>query len=960
MVITRKKLIETALPLDAVNAESAREKSIRHGHPSTLHIWWARRPLAAARAVIFAQLVDDPAAVPEEFPTPEAQEAERQRLFRLLEQLVRWENSTNEALLAEARAEIRRGWLRACADNAGQPEAARLFDPDRPPPFADPFAGGGALPLEAQRLGLEAHAGDLNPVAVLINKAMVEIPPRFAGRPPVNPASRAGRGSTGAAWKGAAGLAEDVRHYGRWMRDEAERRIGRLYPKVTVTPSLVAERPDLARYRGRELTVIAWLWARTVPSPNPVFAHVEVPLASSFVLSAKPGKEAYVEPAVEGSSYRFRVRAGKPADPAAAARGTKAGRGSNFTCLLSGTPISDEYIKAQGRAGRMGARLLAIVAEGDRERVYLPPLAEHEEAARTAPPAWKPDVRLADDPRALWTVAYGLETFGDLFTPRQLAALTTFSDLVGEAMERVRADALAAGLPDDPAPLCDGGAGARAYAEAVAVYLALAVDRLADGGSTLARWRSVGDKVDNTFSRQALPMMWDFAEANPFSTSSRNFEDGIGWVAKSLAALPACPPGAAAMLDAAAPTALTRPSVIATDPPYFDNIGYADLSDFFYTWLRRSLRPVYPDLFATVATPKAQELIAAPARHGSRAAAEQFFLAGMARALANLAAAAHPAYPLTIFYAYKQEERGGGGPAASTGWETFLEALIAAGFAVTGTWPMRTERTARSNSLGANALASSIAVVCRPRAADAPAATRAEFIEGLREALRDALPVLISGQVAPVDLAQAAIGPGMAVYSRYAAVLRQDGSRVTVREALQEINAAIGAYRAERTAAFDPKTRFCIEFYDQFGFGQAEYDAAVLLARAQNVGVDALVSNHLLGAERGKAWLEPPASYPSGAGGLAARPFGGSAWEACLRLAVTLREEGEAEAGALARALGEGNAARARELAVWLYTYANARRRAEDALLFNALDVSWPEIQRRAAASADESQRRLI
>ena len=372
----RKKLIEVALPLEAINAASAREKSIRHGHPSTLHIWWARRPLATARAVLFAQMVDDPSARPELFTTAEAQSQERQRLFRIIEDLVKWENTINETVLEAAREEIRKSWRRTCEDYRDHPRAAELFDPDKLPAFHDPFAGGGSIPLEAQRLGLEAYASDLNPVAVLINKAMIEIPPRFSGRPPVNPEARKGKGSTDAVWKAAAGLAEDVRYYGQWMRDEAEKRIGQLYPKIEITAEMAQERPDLKQYVGRKLTVIAWLWARTVKSPNPAFANVDVPLASTFMLSTKKGKEAYVEPVIEDGGYRFAVKAGKP--PEEAKQGTKLGRGANFRCVMSGVPVSGDYIKAEGQAKRMAARLMAIVAEGDRRRVYLAPTPEHE------------------------------------------------------------------------------------------------------------------------------------------------------------------------------------------------------------------------------------------------------------------------------------------------------------------------------------------------------------------------------------------------------------------------------------------------------------------------------------------------------------------------------------------------------------------------------------------------------
>ena len=715
---SRKKLIEVALPLDAINAASAREKSIRHGHPSTLHLWWARRPLAAARAVIFAQMVDDPSAHPDLFPTEADQEKERERLFRLIEDLVKWENTTNEKVLERARKEIRKSWRRTCADNADHPRAAELFDPDKLPAFHDPFAGGGALPLEAQRLGLEAHASDLNPVAVLINKAMIEIPPKFAGQSPVNPASREERSLIEREWKGAQGLAEDVRYYGQWMRDEAERRIGHLYPQVEITEEMVRERPDLERYKGRKLTVIAWLWARTVRSPNPVFADVEMPLASTFMLSTKKGKEAYVEPVIEGRGYRFVVKVGTPEDAEAAAAGTKLARGANFRCLMSGTPMAGDHIKAEGRAGRMGVRLMAIVAEGDRGRVYLAPTEAHEVAAGDAVPDWKPDSTLPDDHRNFWTVQYGFTTFGDLFTPRQLVALTSFSDLVAEAMERIERDAANADLPKDGRPLRDGGTGATAYAETVGMFLALAVSKETGFLVTQSRWRTNESKSAPAFGRQAIPMVWDYADVNPFAGAGGDFLGVIKGVKNTLLNLPPPIAGHSTQADAANQE-ISQDKLVSTDPPYYNNIGYADLSDFFYVWLRYSLRPIFPDLFATMAVPKTEELVATLYRHGSKDAAETFFLEGMCKAMHCLAGQTHPTFPTTIYYAFKQSETKGDTGTASTGWETFLDAVIRAGLGISGTWPMRTENATRLVGMDTNALASSIVLVCRQRPADA-------------------------------------------------------------------------------------------------------------------------------------------------------------------------------------------------------------------------------------------------
>ena len=646
----RKKLIEVALPLPAINIASAREKSIRHGHPSTLHLWWARRPLAAARAVIFAQMVDDPSASPDLFPTEADQEKERERLFRLIEELVKWENTTNEELLEQARTEIRKSWRRTCADNAGHPRASELFDPDKLPAFHDPFAGGGALPLEAQRLGLEAYASDLNPVAVLINKAMIEIPPKFAGRPPVNPKARPDGSSdkaslVGREWKGARGLAEDVRYYGQWMRDEAERRIGHLYPKVEVTAEMVWERPDLKQYQGRKLTVIAWLWARTVKSPNPAFADVDVPLASTFMLSTKKGKEAYVEPVIEGRGYRFEVKVGKPEDADAATRGTKSGgSGSAFLCLISGVPMPFEFLRSEAKGGRMGARLMAVVAEGARGRVYLAPTEAQEAIGLSAMPVDPPETDLPKRALGFRIQEYGMTKWRDLFTPRQLVALTTFSDLVAEAMERVKRDAATAGLPNDERPLRDGGAGGTAYAEAVGVYLGLGVSKLSDAQSSLCRWKTTMDQSIATFGRQALPMVWDYSEANAFAGMAGDPLVSINNMMRVVDRLLTNANGHADQVQAQCQV-WSSASVVSTDPPYYDNIGYADLSDFFYVWLRRSAQSIFPTLFATLAVPKSEELVATPYRHGSREEAEKFFMDGMTKAMQRLAEQSHPAYP---------------------------------------------------------------------------------------------------------------------------------------------------------------------------------------------------------------------------------------------------------------------------------------------------------------------------
>lgn len=932
----RKKLIEVALPLDVINAASVRESYIYRGNPSALHKWWAQRPLAAARAVIFAQMVDDPSSWPELFPTPKTQEKERQRLFRIIEDLVKWENTTNEAVLQKAREVIWASWRRTCAENADHPRAKELFDRNKLPAFHDPFAGGGALPLEAQRLGLESYANDLNPVAVLINKAMLEIPPKFAGKPPVNPER-----DLHVHWKGAQGLAEDVRYYGQWIRYEAEKRIGKLYPPVEVTAEMAKNRPDLKPYVGQKLTVIAWLWARTVKSPNPAFGTVAVPLASTFMLSTKAGKEAWVEPVIEDGGYRFALKVGKPKDVDRAKKGTKASR-ANFNCIMSGAPISGDYIKAEGNAGRMGARLMAIVAEGQRGRVYLAPTSEHEAAAQRAKSEWKPEGEIARRMTGGNCTPYGLTTWGDLFTPRQLVALTTFSDLVGEAMQHVRRAALAAGMADDPTPQRSGGTGASAYAEAISLYLAFAQDKTAEYGCTIVPWYSKEDRPKGLFARHAIPMVWDFAEVNPLSNIGGSFSASVGIVA---GALDGCAPdGLSGVVSQADAVESGRGSgwIVSTDPPYYDNIGYADLSDFFYVWLRRSLRDTYPELFATVAVPKAAELVATPYRHGSKEKAENFFLEGMTKAMQRLAEHAHPTYPITIYYAFKQSESSGDKGTANTGWETFLGAVIRAGLSLVGTWPMRTERGARSVGLNTNALASSVILVCRKRGESAPNATRREFTGALASELPIALRNLQEGNIAPVDLAQAAIGPGMAVFTRYAKVLDAQGNEISVREALALINDTLDAALAEQEGDFDADSRWALAWFDQFGFSEGEFGVADVLARAKVTAVDGLVQAGIVKSGRGKVRLLKPEELPAGWD-----PAGDprlTAWETVHQL-VSALGSGEAAAAALVAKLGS-KAEIARELAYRLYVISERKKRASEALAYNGLVQSWPEIVR--------------
>jgi putative DNA methylase len=953
----KKKLIEVALPLEAINVASAREKSIRHGHPSTLHLWWARRPLAAARAIIFAQMVDDPSEHCDIFKTEKVQDKERQRLFRIIEELVKWESTTNEDVLQQARDAIWQSWRYTCAENADDPRAQELFDRHRLPAFHDPFAGGGALPLEAQRLGLQSSASDLNPVAVLINKAMIEIPPQFSGSSPVNPGWIAKREDEKVLtqWQGARGLAEDLRFYGLWMRDEAWRRIGHLYPKVRIVESMVAVRPDLSKRLNEELTVVAWLWARTVKSPNPAFNDVDVPLVSSFVLSPMSGKETYIEPVIEGRSYRFEVRIGKA--PKSAKGGTKMSRGANFRCLLSDTPIPSDHIYEEAAAGRMGSRLMAIVAEGERARVYLSPTSEMESIGLTACPDWKPDVLMPENPRWFSPPLYGLKSYGDLFTPRQLVALTTFADLVAQARERVERDAIAAGIRNIAGRADDS---ASVYADAIATYLGFLVSKLADKGSSLCTWDSGPSSnktasgrsarvatVRVTFGRQALPMTWDYAEVNFFSDSVGSIDTVLKTLSAPLMYFPVNPLGGHADQADAQLQSKSEGAVISTDPPYYDNIGYADLSDFFYVWLRRCLKDVYPNLFTTVAVPKAEELVATPYRHGGKKSAEAFFLDGMTRAMHRLAEQAHPAFPVTIYYAFKQAESDGADGTTNTGWDTFLAAIIKAGFAISGTWPVRTEMGNRMIGSGTNALASSIVLVCRKITGVAPSATRREFLAQLKAELPKALLHLQAGNIAPVDLAQAAIGPGMAIYTRYAQVLNAEGETLSVRAALALINQTLDDALTEQEGDFDSDTRWALTWFEQSGFQEGEYGIAEQLSKSKNTSVGGLVSAGILLSRAGKVRLLKPAELPSDWDPTADMRL--TVWEVVHQMIRALESGGESAAATLVAKLG-GRADTARELCYRLYMLCERKKRTAEAISYNGLVQSWPEISRIAGS----------
>ena len=929
-----RKLIEVALPLDAINQQSAREKSIRKGHPSTLHLWWSRKPTATSRAVLFSQLVDDPSERYEEFleaaraageTDPEsaaerAVETERRRLFTLITRMVNWDNIGDEHLMREVREEIRR--------STGE----------EPPAVLDPFAGGGSIPLEAQRLGLEAHASDLNPVAVLINKALIEIPPRFAGRAPVFPGADDGTRS----WPGAHGLAEDVRRYGEWMREEAWRRIGHLYPR--------AQLPD-----GSQATVIAWIWARTVTCPNPA-CGIETPLVSKWWLGKKKGKEAYIVPKVVGDHVEYSIGHDPKRAPTKQNDGTISGR-RGALCVACGSVISMEEIRAQGKKGKIGSAMTAVVCEGGRKREYKAPTDEERLEVQFDLVNQPTMGVLADNPRYMSPPLYGMDTFDKLFTARQLTALTTFSDLVGEARERVLQDALASGMSEGER-LEARGVGAAAYADAVATYLGMAVSRLTDSNNALVTWSSSRDQSRNLFARQAVPMSWDYCEVSPFSGAAGDLGVSLGSISSVLMKHSPMVSGVVHQYDAAGRSFDGK--VVSTDPPYYDNIGYSDLSDFFYVWLRRSLKDILPSLFSTMLVPKAEELVANPYRHGGKDGARDFFEDGFRSVFANARRSANPDYPMTVYYAFKQTETSTEGR-TSTGWSTILEGMIRSGWTITATWPMRSERGGRMTSVGTNALASSIVLVLRPRPEDAPMTDRRSLMRELRRTLPEAVETLRSGGIAPVDLAQAAIGPGMSVFSRYSRVISPDGTDMSVSEALTQINAVLDEVLGEQEGDLDPDTRWCLTWFDAHGFTEGPYGEAETLASARNASIDALKRSGVLTSGGGRVGLIAPADLPDDYDPRTDDRI--SHWEVVLHLARALDRRGIDEAGRLLSAAAERGlgADILQSLAYRLYSLAEKHGWTEAGLLFNALGGSWPEIAaaRTAASTGPDIQTAL-
>ena len=953
---SRKKLIEHSLPLDAINAASVREKSAKAGHPWGTHFWWSRKALAAARAVVFAQLVDDPESWPEHFPTEEAQDKERRRLHRIIEDMVEWPKSASKdqirfaRSIQAARVEIARSLARSegCeAPDAENPDEVLEFLQEHGPPIYDPFCGGGSIPLEAQRLGLRAYGSDLNPVAVLITKSLIEFPRKFAGLPPVHPDAAKHSDIAGRSWRGAEGLAEDVRRYGAWIQEQAKKRIGHHYPD-TKTPD------------GEEVTVVAWLWVRTVASPDPALKGAHVPLASSFVLSAKKGKMAIAIPIRDENApdgWRFEVKtSGITKKEIEEAKKGTVNRSDGGTCILSGSNMPFAYIREQGKSVGLSKRLMALVVEGGKGKTYLAPDDQQEDAANIEQ-ATLPELSgdLTYNPRDFKTPNYGLTTWADLFTARQALALSTLSELALEVHSMVvedcgKCEAFANRNCKDT--LERGGDGATAYADALCTYLSLVVSQAANHNATTCGWNRPNQQLRSTYARQAIAMSWDFAEANIISDRTGSFFSMLYRSANGIESLKETGFGQAWQADARKGYEAHNLSVVS-DPPYYDNFVYADLADFFYIWQRKGLSKIHSELFRRLESPKSDELVVAPYRQGGPSAAEAAFAEGIQEALSRQRETTE-CWPISIFYAFKQEELKKEG-LFSPGWASFLSGLVKTGFSIDGTWPIQTEKAGRVQSISMNALASSVVLICRKRSDDAPSIARRDFQRELRIEMQRALEDQQATIPLP-DRRQAAIGPGIGVFSKYRCVREADDSEMTVATALALVNREIDAILAEGTEALDSETRFALEWYGRHGFSEGKSGDAISALQGFNLSEAAMNRSGLFRARGGSAkLLTREEMIQENPGWSPAADNTPTAWELAQHLArIHGAQDGGIEAAGRILAQRPHAGPDVLLVAERLYDMDNNRGRAGEALVWNELQADWPQILAAADRAREE------
>jgi putative DNA methylase len=921
----RKKLIEVALPLDAINRESKRDKSLATAHPTTLHYWWAPRPLPACRAIVFASLVDDPSEHPELFPREIQQSAERQRLFNLMNELIAWENRDNINILKKARNEIER------------------YTDGYAPTLYDPFCGRGLIPLEAQRLGLEVIASELNPVAVLITQTLLYVMPKYKDMKPVNPKSR--DQTSFSSYEGGKGFALDVKYYANRILRLAEEKLIEYYPLYIVTSEIANDQPLLKNYVGRKLTLIAWLWARTVKCPNPA-CGATIPLVGQFWLSKKKNRRFWLEPILDRKTMkcRFQIKSGdgEPQSP------TKAkGKGASFNCPFCNGLASNAYIEAEGTAHRIGTQLMACIAEGERGRIYLPATDEHEMASKHCLTQWEPESPIPPYSQAFPTKRHGVLTWADMFTKRQILMLDTFSGLVKEIQKEVLRDGISSGLDSGEASLLEGGNGGRAYSEAIATVLGLILGKQVNRSCAFCFWDAGSEKVQQPFAQQGIQKTWDFVESNPFCSSSGSWLKAMEYPLRVISnTCRMAKPGKVFQRDAMQPIDGLSNLMIITDPPYYANMGYADLSDFFYIWLRRAIGYLYPSIFGTMLTPKNDELAAINHRFGGdKRQAERFFINGFEKAFAEIRRVQHPDYPIAFFYAYKQTESMTNGDRVSTGWETMLEGILRAGLSITGTWPMETELTEALKKTKSS-LMTSVVLVCRPRPIDASLTTVRDFRNRLRRELPLALKYLTAGNIAPVDLAQSAIGPGMAIFSEYSKVIEADGSSMPVRKALVMINEVLDETLIERESEYDPETRWILAWFEQYGMNSGPFGIAESLSKAKNTVLDSMVKTGILQVKAGKVRILSRSELPEVWDPDKEKSL--VIWKATQYLIKALVDKGsEVGASELLKKIGSV-AETARDLTYRIFSICERKKWAQEALAYNSLVVAWPELVKLA------------
>ena len=902
----KKKLIEVAIPLEAINAHAEKEKNnpFLKGHPRSLHQWWARRPNTTARAIIFSQIIDDPSCDPSRFPTEEAQDAERERIFDLIARGCGWGSDLDRAALEELK--------KIAALSMG----CKLSELN----FYDPFCGGGAIPLEAKRIGLKSHASDLNPIALLITAGQIDVPEFCFGLSAANKSFLQSSQSNN-----LLGLASDILFYADRMQSLAQDKIGDLYPDITV---------DSSKYSPS-----AYIWARTVPCPDPAFSGLMTPLIRSFSISSKKGKRIWLEPQKSQSGIDFIVKK-EPLDRFSSLRAPSVSK-SGGECLISGAALPLNYIREMAEGGRMGAQLAAIVCDPSSGRTAF-------SVTDAAPPQISqdllrsvPSIPLPEKALGFRVQLYGMHDFKEIFSSRQQLCLQTFSGLIPQIRNSVA---------NDFREKHQGKYDADLYASTVCRYLQMAISKLADYNNTISCWNQNNMNVTHLFTKHAIPMSWDYCEVNPFS-SLMSFTSISQSIAKAVENLPNGPSGHIFQHDAADIQMHVSNAIISTDPPYYDNIGYADLSDLFYLWARENIKIILPDISTTLAAPKSEEAIASPFRHPTRTDAENWFMQKMQKVMQNLCAAAAHASPITIYYAFKQKEISDEG-VSSPGWVSFLEGVLNSGLSVVATWPVRTERAARSVGIGTNALASSVLLVCRPRVKDAGVISRAEFMRALKRELRPSLAHLQAASITPADMPQSSIGPGMGIFSRYEAVLESDDQPMTVKSALQLINQELDDFIGGFQGEFDQETRFTITWFEQHGMGRGDYGTANSLATARGISVDSVKHAGIVESQAGKVRIlnrdellddwDPQTDTHL------------TIWE-CLQYLVRQHEkDGIAyETALLLRKIG-GKADAVKDLAYCLYDIsANKRQDAKEATAYNALIADWTELTREAAGIHD-------